>query len=265
MPKKLLFIALIIIVLFSCNKKPKEKSNIETTKTEVVEQLKVKIINQFPHEKRKYTQGFEVYNGYLYESTGLDNKSSLKKINIKTGEVEKSVELTNFFAEGLTILNDKLTILSYKRGIAIEYDLETFEEKDVEFTYKTEGWGLTNNGSHLIMSDGSNKLFFYNAKTFEKEKVLNVKYEGEPLYFINELEYVDGKIYANIYGSDFIVAIDIESGKVIADIDASNLICSQLSKSDPEAVLNGIAYNKKTKTFYMTGKKCNTIYEVVFE
>ncbi|MBC8343775.1 MAG: glutaminyl-peptide cyclotransferase [Bacteroidetes bacterium] len=254
---------------FSCkrDRQPKEKEVPKTTTvTPQLQQLKLKVLRQIPHNgDKKYTQGFEFFNGMLYESTGLDNMSSLKKIDPATGEVLLSRDLNNFFAEGITFYNGYLTLISYREGKAFSYYPEDLSEKGIAFDYDTEGWGLANNGSQYIMSDGSDKIYFRNPFSFKVERKINVKFKGRPLYNINELEYVEGKIYANIYGARNIVIINENTGKVEAEINASSIICSQLTGTNPEAVLNGIAYNPQTETFFITGKECPNIYEVVFE
>ena len=162
-------------------------------------------------------------------------------------------------------MNGYLTLLTYKRGIALSYTLKDFDEKGISFTYKTEGWGLTNDGKNLIMSDGSDKLYFYDPFTFKITKTVSVRYDNTAVYYLNELEYVDGIIYANVYGEDFILGIDPGSGRVLEDIDASQAVCAQMVKANPENVLNGIAWNPATQSFLITGKRCPSIYEVVFE
>lgn len=268
----LLFIVAIILFgfIFSCKEKnPSNTSNTpkETHKvTPPIVKRKPVVIRSIPHQSDKtYTQGFEIYDGYLYESTGLDKLSSLKKIDLKTGEILKMVDVENVFAEGLTIFNGQINILTYRTGLMLTFDLDSFYEKNKSYIYNTEGWGLTNNGSQFIMSDGSDKLYFRDASSFKLMKTISVTQSGLPVGYINELEYVDGKIYANVYGSPFIKVIDPTTGIVIEDIDATSILCSQMSNSDPEAVLNGIAYNPESKTFYITGKRCQIINEVIFE
>ncbi|MBT3422241.1 MAG: glutaminyl-peptide cyclotransferase [Bacteroidetes bacterium] len=260
---------LINLVLFSCkrDKQSEEKEKTQTpSTTPKFQQLKLKLIREIPHAgDKRYTQGFEFYNGILYESTGLDNQSSLKKIDPATGELLLSKDLNNFFAEGITIYNGYITLISYRAGKAFSYHPEDLSEKGIAFDYDTEGWGLANNGSQYIMSDGSDKIYFRNPFSFKVERTINVKYKGRPVHYVNELEYVDGKIYANIYGTKNILVINENTGKVEAEIDASSILCSHLSGANPEAVLNGIAYNPESKTFFITGKECPNIYEVVFE
>jgi glutamine cyclotransferase len=241
-----------------------DDNNQLTTKSII--NLKPHIIRKIPHESdKKYTQGLEIHDSILYESTGLQNQSVLKKINLKTGKIIQMVNVNDLFGEGITLINNEIIMLTYRRGIALRFNPETLEEKGICFTYDTEGWGLTNDEKQLIMSDGSDKLYFRDPFTYKITKTLSVIRNNKPLYYINELEYVNGKIYANVYGKEFIVAIAPENGHVVEEIDASMLSCAQLSFNNPEYVLNGIAYNHKSHTFYLTGKGCNTIYEVEFK
>jgi len=268
MKKAILLLIITILIFNSCKEKADKKPIVKTPETKVVEvrQMNIRIISQFKHEgDRLYTQGFEILDGILYESSGLYGKSALKKIDLKTGKVLYSKSLEGFFAEGLTIINGYITLLSYRENKAFTYDLTNFNQKAMSFDYETEGWGLTNNGQQFIMSDGSDRIFFRNPLTFQVERVINVRLRGKPIYYINELEYVDGKIYANVYGAGNILMIDEKTGLVEAEINASAINCANLSASNPEAVLNGIAYNKQSNTFYITGKECPDIYEVKFE
>jgi glutaminyl-peptide cyclotransferase len=273
MKKNFIFLLVIVFALASfnsCNKKHKKKppryQYQQETQVSQIKELKLHIIRQIPHNgNKRYIQGFEFYKGILYESTGEYKFSSIKKIDPKTGKILLSKDLNPYFAEGLTILNGNMFLLSYKEGIAHVFNPENFAEKSNSFTYEDEGWGLTNDGKSLIMSNGSEKIYYRNPITFNIEKEITVTYNGNPIEYINELEYVDGKIYANIYGIGKIIVINAASGVVESEIDASELDCSQLPQTDREAVLNGIAYNLDSKTFYITGKRCPNIYEVTFD
>ncbi|MFC2114432.1 glutaminyl-peptide cyclotransferase [Bacteroidota bacterium] len=265
------FVITLISSLFFASCRQESSHTQENTKedqppTESFRQLTIKVLREIPHGgDKRYTQGFEIYKGVLYESTGLENRSSLKKIDLASGELIQSKDLSGFFAEGLTIMNDYITLISYREKKAFSYNTEDFSEKNINFTYETEGWGLSNNGSQLIMSDGSDKIYFRSPFTFKIEKTIHVKLKGRPIYYVNELEYVNGKIYANVYGSRNIIVINENTGQVEAEINASSIFCSQISGSNPEAVLNGIAFNPETNTFFITGKECPYIFEVVFE
>jgi glutamine cyclotransferase len=214
-------------------------------------------------DTNSYTQGFEIADGILYESGGQIGRSLIRKVNPKTGAVIKSVETDkNLFAEGLTVLNDKVYQLTWQNGVCLIYD------KDLNLIKKTgfkstngQGWGLCNNGKSLIVSDGSNKLSFLNPETLEIEKVISVYAGSKEVVNLNELEFVNGFIYANIFMTDQIAKIEAATGKVI-----SVAVISNLDKGNPTTgdVLNGIAWNAASKNFLITGKSWGKIYEASF-
>lgn len=222
---------------------------------------KYKVIASYKHDKEAYTQGLFVYKSVFYEATGLKGESSLRKTNIKTGEVIQSYAIPNdIFGEGITLFNNKIIQLSWQDHVAYIYNLETFEKTD-EFEYDTEGWGLTNDGTNLIMSDGSNILYIIENQSYSIINQLEVYDNKKPVKLLNELEYIDGVIYANIYTTDKIAMIDAKSGKVLAYVDMTGL----LPQSDYETetdVLNGIAYDFDTKKLYVTGKKWSKLFEI---
>jgi len=266
----LYFLLLLMPFTISCKKKHHKKNEYpwqqQPTNVTYVKKLQLKLIRQFPHKgDRNYTQGLAFFQGFLYESTGLEGQSSLKKIDVNNGNIVMQKNINDYFAEGITILNGYITQISWKNMKTFAFEINDFKEKSINFTYNTEGWGLTDNGTQFIMSDGSDKIYFRNTATFNVEKEINVNYEGNPVVYLNELEFTANKIYANVYGSPMIYSIDPSNGNVIEAIDCSSIICAQISKDNPENVLNGIAYNAISKTFYLTGKRCPVIYEVVFE
>jgi glutaminyl-peptide cyclotransferase len=220
------------------------------------------ITKTISRDTNSYTQGFEIADGILYESGGQIGRSLIRKVNPKTGAVIKSIETDkNLFAEGLTILNDKVYQLTWQNGVCLIYD------KDLNLLKKTgfkstngEGWGLCNDGKSLIISDGSNILSYLNPETLEIEKKLSVYAGSKEVTLLNELEYVNGFIYANIYTTDQIVKIEAATGKVISVANITNL-----DKANPKGdVLNGIAWNPTSKTFLITGKSWGKIYEASF-
>ncbi|MBF0314241.1 MAG: glutaminyl-peptide cyclotransferase [Oligoflexia bacterium] len=245
-----------------------------------VDRYTLQEVDRIPHQGAyRFTEGLEFYKGYLYEGTGRSFSTALKKIDPDSGEVlmERKVSYLPFhlyFGEGITIYNDQLLQISYKSGKAYFYGLEHFgkvrvrHEGDLfwhnkEFRYSGDGWGLTKNSQHFINSNGSSTLYFRNFKTFEIERTVTVTLDGKEVPGENELEYVDGIIYANLFPkSPLILMIDEKDGKVIGVIDASNLECSQMSGIND--VLNGIAYNPAESLFYLTGKNCPYIYKVRF-
>lgn len=227
------------------------------------ERLKVKVLATLPHDPKAYTQGLIWSDGSLYESAGQYGESTLRQVDPKTGQVLRSVTVPpNFFAEGLARAGDRLIQLTWQEGVALLYDLATFERRG-ELPYSGEGWGLCHDGQRLIMSDGSDVLTFRDPATFAATGRVNVTLDGAPLPQLNELECVDGAVYANVYYSEEIVRIDPATGRVAARIDASRLLSrEERMRVD---VLNGIAYKPETKTFLLTGKNWPKMFEVVFE
>ena len=227
-----------------------------------LKQQSVKVIRSLPHDTQSFTQGFLFYNGKLYESTGQNGKSSLQRIDARTGIVEKKLLVPNVFAEGLARWKNQLIQLTWRNRIAFIYKLSDFTTIGT-FRYDSEGWGLTADSRHLIMSDGSDKIYFRDPSTFEIERIIHVKLNGISLNRINELEYADGYIYANIWYKSFIARIDPEDGRVVGLIEANTLL-QGMPPMPEDNILNGIAYDVHQKTFYLTGKLWPTIFEVNF-
>ena len=226
------------------------------------EKYTYKVLKTYPHNIKSFTEGLEIYDGFLYESTGENGSSAIYKTNIKTGSVLESVELDDqYFGEGITILNDKIYQLTYKAQKGFIYNLKTFE-KTGDFTFESEqGWGMTNDGKNLIMSDGTDKLTYLDPQTLKPVQKIQVANNKGTVLYINELEYSDGYIYANIYTTYIIVKIDATSGKVVAEIDFGG-IAKSFNINDNKDVFNGIAIDKKTNKMYVTGKFWDKIYEV---
>ena len=222
------------------------------------------VLNTYPHDAGAFTQGLLLHDGDLYESTGLFGESSLREVDLETGEVVRKLPVeSQYFAEGLALVGDKLVQLTWQNGRAFVYDLETFNQEG-RFSYGTEGWGLCYDGENLYMSDGSATLFERDPETFEIVSEKQVRLGSEPVTQLNELECVGDYVYANVWQTDQIVKIDKESGRVVSDIDASALFPAAERPADPNAVLNGIAYNPDTDTFYLTGKLWPRLFEVRF-
>lgn len=226
---------------------------------------KAEIVSSFPHDPTSYTQGLEFYKGKLYEGTGdpgRQGKTILGEIDPATGKhIEgRRVSLDGtYFGEGITILNDKVYQLTWQSGKCFVYDVNGFMNRVEEFSYTGEGWGLCNDGKSLIMSDGSERITFRNPKNFTTERVIEVYNNLGPIPQLNELEYINGLIYANVYTQNFIVVIDPETGKVLQQISANQLVNQARGNGD---VLNGIAYNPDTKKMIITGKYWDKYYEV---
>lgn len=226
--------------------------------------LGYKVVNAWPHDRGAFTQGLILRDGFFYESTGLNGRSSLRKVNPETGEVLKHETVAReFFAEGLCDWKGKLIQLTWQSGKAFVYDIKTFKRTG-EFAYNGEGWGITHDGKHLIMSDGSATLRFLDPKTFQQTRTLEVTYQGKPLANLNELEYVRGRIFANVWQSNSIVVIDPDSGRVTAQLDLAGLLSPE-DRAVGVDVLNGIAYDAKNDRLFVTGKLWPKVFEIKLE
>jgi glutaminyl-peptide cyclotransferase len=217
------------------------------------------ILKIIPHDPLAFTQGLLYYNGMLYESTGIIGQSSLRCIDPADGRVLKKIDVPDLFAEGLARTGQKLVQLSWQEKTALVYSLPDLAQKGY-YRYDGEGWGLTSDSSSFIMSDGSDTLFVRSAAFVIKKKI-PVKLDGRPLRSLNELEFVNGIVYANVWYQNDLVAIRLTTGTVERVIDCSGLV-RQAGIQTPESVLNGIAYNPATQTFFVTGKKWPVMFEV---
>jgi len=226
------------------------------------EKWEYEVLNQYPHQTGAYTQGLTWHEGYLLEGTGQYESSILAKVKLSTGSYENEIKIgDDFFGEGVTILNDKIYQLTWQSQICFVYDLNSFELID-QFEFKSrEGWGLTTDGKSLIMSNGTNQLIFIDPESKKEIKKLEV-YSGKRKQMnLNELEFVQGLIFANIYQSDEIAIIEGFSGKVIAFLDCSRLL-NKINVKEKIDVLNGIAYNPENAHIYLTGKWWPTLFEI---
>lgn len=220
-----------------------------------------RIVHTYPHDPRAYTQGLLFQDGHLYESTGLNGRSSLRMVDLETGRVLQSAPLeSKYFAEGLASWGSTLVQLTWESHIAFVYDRFSFRLLRT-FNYEGEGWGLTQDGKNLILSDGTANLRFFDPTTFREVRHIVVKDHGAPVTQLNALEYVHGEIYANVWHTDRIVRISPSSGKVLGWIDLSGLLKAG-QVSDPEAVLNGIAYDAAHDRLFVTGKLWPSLFEI---
>jgi glutaminyl-peptide cyclotransferase len=221
------------------------------------------VVATYPHDPIAFTQGLEFVDGTLLESTGLNGRSSLRQVGVMSGDVIRSVSLdSQYFGEGLTVLEGRVYQLTWRTGVAFVYDLDTFEVLE-EFAYETEGWGLANDGTRLIMSDGSSTLYFRDPHTFEEIGRVGVYDERGPVSMLNELEYIDGEVFANVLASNSIARIDPESGRVVGWIDLSGLLSEEDRGDRRVDVLNGIAWDSDTGRLFVTGKLWPVLYEIV--
>lgn len=200
--------------------------------------------------------------GKLYEGSGLRGESTLREVDPRTGAISRSITIdAKYFGEGIAVVDDRVIQLTWQEHTALVYRLSDFEQLTM-FTYDTEGWGLCDDGTRLVMSDGTNQLYFRNRSTFAVQSKVSVTKNGTPIDRLNELECVDGQVYANVWQTDTIVRIDPASGRVTAEIDASGLLSADEQRGTD--VLNGIAYDPATKTFLLTGKYWPTLFQVRF-
>ncbi|MDR1991945.1 MAG: glutaminyl-peptide cyclotransferase [Nitrososphaerota archaeon] len=222
-------------------------------------QYTFRVVQTYPHDIAAFTQGLVYVNGSLFESTGRFGESSLRRVDLETGAVLQRYDVPNYFCEGLTIVDNTLIQLTWQNQIGFIYDIETFALLG-NFSYPTEGWGLTFDGTKLIMSDGSSKLIFLDPLTYQKIGEVNVLDGDKQITNINELEYINGDIYANIWLTQKIAIINPQTGQVKGWIDLTG-INSQLL-TDPDSVLNGIAYDQETGRLFVTGKNWSYLYQI---
>ncbi|MEV1121411.1 glutaminyl-peptide cyclotransferase [Actinosynnema sp. NPDC049800] len=222
---------------------------------------RVEVLGTLPHDPGAFTQGLELVDGVLYEGTGLEGQSSLRRLDPSSGEVRQRVDLPGpLFGEGITVVGDRIWQLTWRDGVAIERDRDTLEEVR-RVTYEGEGWGLCLDGGRLVMSDGTDELAFRDPTSFAETGSVAVRRDGEPVTLLNELECVDGQVWANVWQTDEVVRIDPANGQVTATVDLSGLRPADVPKSD---VLNGIAAVPGTDEFLVTGKNWPTIFRVRF-
>ncbi len=220
------------------------------------------IVHTYPHDPLAFTQGLFYLNGFLYEGTGLNNQSSIRKVKLETGEVRQKRDLSgDYFGEGIVNWKDRLLELTWQTNVGFVYDLSTFAPRS-EFRYPGEGWGLTQDGKRIIMSDGTPQLRLWNPETLQETGRITVTADGEPVKDLNELEWVKGEIYANIWQTDRIARINPADGKVVGWIDCTGLLSQAGETSGSEDVLNGIAYDAKANRLFVTGKKWPKLFEI---
>lgn len=264
---------LLLFGVISCNNnnEPAAEPNTVLTGNGIPppKQLQASVMAAYPHDTTAFTEGLQIHNGKLYESTGLLKESFIQITNIQTGKVEKKYPLkdSTLFGEGINILGDKLYQLTYQNHLAFEYNLNDLSKPVQTFTWYSEGWGITNNGTDLIISDGkpSGNLYFINPSNFKTKRIIQVTDNNGTVENVNELEYINGFIYANVWGSTFILQIDPANGHVVGKLE-TNEILKQFYSNYPirelDNVLNGIAYDSTTKKMYITGKRWPKIFEL---
>jgi glutamine cyclotransferase len=225
-----------------------------------VKEYRLEVVAEYPHDTDSYTQGLFFHKGQMYETTGVNGKSTLRIVDLNTGEALKRLNFDRkYFLEGSVVLKDNLYILTWESNVAFIYGADSLNYKST-WSYPREGWGITTDGKQLIASDGSATLFFMD-ENFALQKRVVVKYNDRPVRWLNELEYINGKIWANVYTTDEIVIINPKDGRVVGIIDCRGLLPKSLYTSETD-VLNGIAYNPETGKIYLTGKNWPKLYEI---
>ena len=252
---------LIAVIVFSVSFLFANNTPNEPTQPQDSFYYTYKILHSYPHDESAFTQGLVIENRILYEGTGLKGHSTLRQVDLETGDVEKQISLSrNLFGEGITVFKDKIVQLTWQSHIGFVYNQTTFDLLHIfNYTIQNEGWGLTHNGSSLIMSDGSSTLYFLNPETFQIINQVDVYNNAGPVKRLNELEYINGSIYANVWQEDIIVIINPQTGNVTGEIDLTGLKDLVNQNSD---VLNGIAYDQNENRLFVTGKLWSKLFEI---
>ncbi len=238
-----------------------DKPNAVDTTPKSVPVYSYRIVNTYPHDTGAFTQGLVFENGVIYEGTGQYGKSSLRKVDLETGNILRTYELpAQYFGEGITVFEDIIIQLTWKSNLGFIYDKKSFKVLR-DFTYESEGWGITHDGKRLIMSDGTSTLHFLNPKDFSTLGHIEVYSDDTPISKLNELEYINGHIYANVWPTNNIAIIDSQKGQVVGWIALSGLLQSQ-NWNAPVDVLNGIAYDAVNNRLFVTGKLWPWLFEI---
>lgn len=232
-----------------------------TTPTPAAYTSTYKVINAYPHDQGAFTQGLVFESGVLYEGTGLRGRSTLRRVELASGDVLQIRKLPDrLFGEGITVFGEKIIQLTWQSGIGFVYDKSSFELLE-EFRYPTEGWGITHNGKHLIMSDGTSTLRFLDPESFEEVGQIEVRDQDGPVTRLNELEYVQGEIYANVWQTERIARVAPDTGEVIGWIELAGILSPE-DRAEPVDVLNGIAYDAENDRLFVTGKLWPHLFEI---
>ncbi|RYG45923.1 MAG: glutaminyl-peptide cyclotransferase [Chitinophagaceae bacterium] len=264
--KLFLSIAILASLSVACNDNAENGTDPVTTggpaNPDAPRTISYSIVNTFPHDTSSFTQGLILYKGEMYEGTGEYGRSHLLKVNLADGKISRKLPLdAKYFGEGITILNDTLYQLTWKENAVFAYTLKDLR-KVKEFRIDTEGWGITTDGKELIVSDGSSNLYYYNPSTFQLLRTQSITEGGSLSYNLNELEFIDGFIYANQWQAPYILKIDPGSGTIVGKIDLGE-VWRRVKAKDPLAdVPNGIAYDSSSGRTYITGKRWPELYEI---
>lgn len=223
-----------------------------------------RVVRTLPHDVTAFTQGLVVHDGMFIESTGQYGQSSIRRVRIESGKVQRLQRLDErFFGEGMTIMGSKAYMLTWLTQLGFVYDVATLQQLST-FTYQGEGWGLTNDGTHLIMSNGTNMLMVINPVTYRLERTISVTMDGSPVSMLNELEWINGEIWANIWRTNEIVRINPTTGVVQSVVDCTGILPASAMTDDTD-VMNGIAYDSTSKAIYVTGKNWPSVFQISVE
>ncbi len=261
---KILYPIFLIIFFASCNNNDSRGySGNDGTSSSPVKNVSYSIVKTFPHDTSSFTQGLILYNGKIYEGTGEYGRSHLLQVDLSNGKIQKELALDpKYFGEGITILRDTIYQLTWQEKTVFAYTVSNFK-KVKEFTIDTQGWGITTDGKELIVSDGTSNLYYYQPSTFQLLRTQSITEGGNLSYNLNELEYIDGYIFANQWQAPYILKIDPGSGVIVGKVDLTD-VWNRVKAKDPFAdVPNGIAYDSVSKKIYITGKKWPELYEIV--
>jgi glutaminyl-peptide cyclotransferase len=256
----------LVVVLAACNQNNNNSDNNNGSAAAIPPpaNLNYTVLNVYPHDTSSFTEGLLLHEGNLLESTGNKGRSKLLQVDIKTGKIKKSIKLSDdYFGEGITVLNGKIYQLTYQEHKVFVYDLN-FNKLPQEFEWPYEGWGMTTDGKSLIINTGGSNLYFVNPETFKIERTLGVTNNNGYVSMINEMEWVDGAIYANIWQTNEIIKINPQTGLVEAKADFTDILKKSNVPDSSSESFNGIAYNPSTKTFYVTGKWWPALFEIRF-
>ncbi len=261
---KFSFALLLPFLFVACNNEPETDAADPVSAVPSPAALSYSLMNVYPHDTAAFTEGLQFVDGFLYEGTGLEKQSFLRKVELKTGKVLKEHKLSDqFFGEGITVLNNKIYQITYKNKLGFIYNLGDFKQLST-FDYNIDGWGMTNDGTHLIVSDGSNNIYYWNPSTIQEVKRISVQDNYGMKNNINELEFINGFIYANVWQTDEILKIDTATGNVVGRLDMSSLKTNYPELEDPEKnkVLNGIAWDSSSNRLFVTGKNWPKLFEI---
>jgi glutamine cyclotransferase len=262
--KKILCLILLPIIWTSCDNPSVENNQSTTGAIPAPTMLNYTVVNIYPHDTSSYTEGLLLLDGYLFEGTGNKGRSKLLKVELTSGKILKQVKLDDkYFGEGISVINNKIYQLTWQEHKVLIYDMN-FNKLPQELEWPYEGWGMTTDGKQLILDTGGSNIYFVNPETFKIERTMGVVNNNGYVSNINELELVDGYIYANIFQTNDIIKINAKTGLVEAKADLTDILKKNNLPTDNVDVLNGIAYNPTKKTFYITGKFWPALFEIKF-